>query len=184
VRIVQPENVSLLNVHLGDFAQYVLMFCAGIVAYRSRWLERLPVGFGARWAAAMLALSVPLFAAILLLGGALRGDTTDYSGGFNLVSLGKCFWESLVCVGMAFGLIALYRALFNRQGRLARFLSDNAFAVYLFHPPVLIALALFFRPLIAPAPVRVALLTVAAAIATFSLSAFVFRQIPLLRRIL
>jgi surface polysaccharide O-acyltransferase-like enzyme len=85
---------------------------------------------------------------------------------------------------MAFGLIALYRRYFDRQGPAAKFLSDNAFAVYLFHPPVIIALALLLHPLSLPALAKAALLTVAAAVATFTLSAVVFRRLPILSRIL
>jgi len=42
---------------------------------------------------------------------------------------------------MCLGLLTLFRDRFNRQGAVARFLSANAFAVYVFHAPVLIALA-------------------------------------------
>ncbi len=184
VRVFLPEGVSVLNVHPGDFPQYVLMFAAGIVAYRGRWLERLPARMGTRWAAVLLPASVALFAALIAFGGALRGDTASYSGGLNLVSLGKCIWESIVCIGMAFALLVLYRRFFNHQDRLARFLSDNAFAVYLFHPPVIIGLAILLHPLAAPAPLRAAILTFAAALVVFPLSAYLFRQIPYLRRIL
>ena len=85
---------------------------------------------------------------------------------------------------MSLGLIALYRQRFNRQGRSAKFLSDNAFAVYLFHPPVIIALAILLHPVAAPPLVKAALLTACAAVVTFALSAVVFRRIPVLSRIL
>ncbi len=83
---------------------------------------------------------------------------------------------------MSFALPALYRRYFDHQGRRAKFLSDNAFAVYLFHPPVLIALALLLHSLAAPALVKALLLTACAGIATFALSALVFRRIPGLSR--
>ena len=86
-----------------------------------------------RRAAIALILSVPLFAALIVFGGGLQGDTANYSGGFNPVSAGKCLWEALVCVGMGFAMPAVYRRHFNEQGPLARFLSDNAFGVYLIH---------------------------------------------------
>src|SRR5262249_41224851 len=115
---------------------------------------------------------------------AMHDDTTLYAGGFNLVSAGKSFWEALVCVGMSFTLVGLYRRYFDRQGPTARFLSDNAFAVYLFHPPVIIALALLLRTLSAPALIKAAVLTACAAVVTFGLSALVFRRLPVLKRIL
>ena len=62
---------------------------------------------------------------------------------------------------------------------LARFLSDNAFGVYLIHPPVLIAIAIALHPLAWPALAKAALLTILAAIGSFAASAFVLRKSPL-----
>ena len=59
-------------------------------------------------------------------------------------------------------MLAVYRRHFNEQGPLARFLSDNAFGVYLIHPPVLIACAIALHPLAWPAIAKAALLTVLA----------------------
>ena len=103
VRVFVPETISVLNMHPGDFPQYVLMFAAGIAVRRGGWFERLPQRLAARWALGTLLLSVPLLAVLIVSGGALHHDTTQYSGGFNLVSAGKCLWESLVCVGMSSG---------------------------------------------------------------------------------
>lgn len=184
VRVVVPEPVSVLNMHPGDFPQYVLMFAAGITTHRRGWLKRLPQRLAARWALGTLVLSLPLLVLLIVAGGALDHGTAQYDGGFNLLSAGKCLWESLVCVGMAFALLALYRRYFDRQGRWAKFLSDNAFAVYLFHPPVIIALALLLHAFAAPALVKAAVLTACAAVVTFALSAVVFRRLPVLSRIL
>jgi fucose 4-O-acetylase-like acetyltransferase len=184
VRIFIPESVSILNMHFGDFAQYVLMFAAGIIAFRGRWLERLPERRALRWSFWTIGLSVPLFAILVVAGGALHGQTAAYNGGFKVVSAGKCFWEAMVCVGVSLGLIALFRRFFDAQGAAAKFLSDNAFAVYLFHPPILIALALLIHPVALPAIPKALLLTLLAATATFALSAAAFRKLPLLKRIL
>ena len=183
-RIGVPETISVLNMHPGDFPQYILMFAAGIAAYRGRWFDRLPQRMAARWALGTLLLSLPLLVLLVALGGALEHETSQYSGGLNLVSAGKSLWEALVCVGMSFALVGLYRRYFDRQGASARFLSDNAFAVYLFHPPVIIALAILLHELVAPALFKAALLTTCAAIVTFALSALVFRRLPILNRIL
>lgn len=184
VRVVVAENVSLGNMHFGDFPQYVLMFAVGILAYRGHWLDRVSNRSATHLACGTLLASTALLVCLILLGGALRGDTKDYSGGFNPVSAGKSLWESLVCVGMSFGSLALYRRYFDHQGAAAKFLSNNAFAVYLFHPPVIVGLALLFRGFEAPALARAATLTAAAAVVTFALCALVFRRIPLLQQIL
>lgn len=183
-RIALPENVSVLNVHPGDLPQYALMFSAGVFISRSNLLADPPVRLGTRWAISLIVTSLLLFAALVIWGGALAGNTQRYSGGDNAVSFFKCLWESLVCIGMTFALVVLYRRRFHSQNRLAKLLSDNAFAVYLFHPPILIVLALALHGVAAPALVKAAMLTVATTVVAFTLSQLVFRRIPLLQRIL
>ena len=179
VRIEISEGASVLNVHPGDFPQYILMYAAGAFGYRGNWLAGPSDRLCIRWAAIALSLSVPLFAALLLLGGAMQGDTSAYSGGFNLVSAGKCLWEALVCIGMGFLLFVVYRRHFDRQGRLARWLSDNAFGAYLIHPPILIGAAMLLHSLVLNAIAKAMLLTAVAAIGSFAASAFILRKSPL-----
>ena len=184
VRIFFPRDVAVLNVHPGDLPQYALMFSAGIVAHHHRWLESLSTRSGMSLAVGLLVTSLVLFAILLVHGGAVRGDTSLYAGGFNIVSFGKSVWESLVCVGASLAIIVGYRRVFNRQGRLVTLLSENAFAVYLFHPPVIIAIAILLHQVAGPPLLKAALLTVAAAFITFSFAALVLRRVPLLRRVL
>jgi len=184
VRIFFPQDVAVLNVRPGDLPQYALMFSAGIVAHHHRWLESLSTRSGMSLAVGLLVTSLVLFAILLVHGGAVRGDTSLYAGGFNIVSFGKSVWESLVCVGASLAIIVGYRRVFNRQGRLVTLLSENAFAVYLFHPPVIIAIAILLHQVAGPPLLKAALLTVAAAFITFSFAALVLRRVPLLRRVL
>ena len=116
VRIAVPETVSVLNMHPGDFPQYILMFAAGVVAWRGRWFDRLSPRTATRWALGTLMLSLPLLVLLVVTGGALQHETAQYGGGLNLVSAGKSLWEALVCVGMTFALVGLYRRYFDRQG--------------------------------------------------------------------
>jgi glucans biosynthesis protein C len=179
VRVGVSEGASVLNVHPGDFPQYVLMFVAGAFGYRGNWLTCVPDRACLRWASLALSLSVPLFVALILFGGGLQGDTASYAGGFNPVSAGKCFWEALVCVGMGCLMLAVYRRHFNAQGPLTRWLSDNAFGVYLIHPPILIVSAILLHAVTLNAIGKAALLTVIAAAASFAFSSFVLQKTPL-----
>jgi surface polysaccharide O-acyltransferase-like enzyme len=184
VRIVLPENRSILNVHPGDFPQYIVMFSTGILAYRGAWLERFPDRLAAKWAVGALLISIPLLVLLIFARVSARVDKEAFSGGYNLISAIKCLWEAFVCLGMSVGLLALYRRFFDHQSGITKYLSDNAFAVYLFHPPVLIAIALLLHGLSAPALVKDLMLSLGACAATFALSGLIFRRIPLLRNIL
>jgi peptidoglycan/LPS O-acetylase OafA/YrhL len=179
VRVVVPEGASVLNVHPGDFPQYVLMFTAGAFGYRGNWIAELPERFCIQCAALALTLAIPLFAALIWFGGGLQGETAQYAGGFNPVSAGKCLWEALVCVGMGLLMLAVYRRHFNGQGPVARWLSDNAFGVYLIHPPILIGSALLLHAVALNAIAKALLLTAVAAVGSFAASAFVLRKSPL-----
>jgi len=179
VRVVISGEKSVLNMHPGDFPQYILMYAAGAFCYRGNWLTKLSDRFCFGSAALLLGLSASLFAVLIVFGGGLQGDTAAYSGGFNAVSAGKCLWEALVCVGMALFILAVYRRWFDAQGPVARVLSDNAFGVYLIHPPVLIACAIAIHPLMWHPVVKAVLLTILAAIFSFAVSALIVRKSPL-----
>ena len=181
VRIAVTEDAAVLNVHPGDFPQYALMFAAGAFGYRGGWMFGLTERLCVRWASAALTLAVPLFAALLLFGGALSGQTAQYAGGFNPVSAGMCLWEALVCVGMGLLILALYRRNFDRQNAVTRWLSDNAFGVYLIHPPILIGFAILLHRLTLHPVAKAAMLTLLTAIGSFAASALVLRNSPLRR---
>jgi peptidoglycan/LPS O-acetylase OafA/YrhL len=179
VRIGIDEGASVLNVHPGDFPQYVLMFAAGALGYRGNWMTGFPERLCIRFGASALAGSVPLIAALILFGGGLQGETQQYSGGFNWVSAGKCLWEALVCVGMGLLMLAVYRRRFDWQGPVSKWLSENAFGVYLIHPPVLIGSAILLHALALNAIAKALLLTALAAAGSFAASALVLRKSPL-----
>ncbi len=184
VRIPEPMGKAVYNMQLCFFAQYVLLFCAGILAYRTAFLTRLSYSFGMRWLWLGLAGGLVVWMTILPLGGALAGKLDPYNGGLHWQSAGFSIWESLVCVGVCLGLSVLYREKFNTNGTVAKVLTDNAFAVYVLHPPVLIALSLVLQPFGAPPLVKFVVLTLLAFSATLALSALVVRRIPGLKTIL
>ena len=182
VRAGRPPTV--LNMHPGDFAQYILLFTAGALAARQQWLTQLSFRHGMIWLNLVATLGLVVWLAIIVEGGALDADTGSYSGGWHWQSAALGLWESFTCVGVCFGLLVVFRKTLNYQTRLTKFASDNAFSVYVFHPPVVIALArvLHLAPL--HPLLKFVLLTLGAVVASFFLSAVIFRQIPGLRTIL
>lgn len=180
VRLFARSGTTIANIHVGDLPQYALMFAAGIAARRRRWLEySLPTTL--RTGLSALAAAGAIWVYIVARVVAHADDVRQFNGGPNLLSALRCLWEALACVGMSYVLIALYRRYFNEQGPFAHFLSVNAFAVYLFHPPIIIACAILLHEIALPGPWKALLLTVVAAIAAFCLSQLVFRRIPYLR---
>jgi len=75
--------------------------------------------------------------------------------------LSSYLWESFLCLGMCIGLIYIFLRYRNRRGRLASFLSRNAYTAYLIHEVVIIAIAYAVRgvavyPLLKWGPVALA----------------------------
>ena len=184
VRLVLPSGTSFLNMHLSDFPQYILLFTAGILAARKDWLLNLNFSSGTPWLMIVLPLGFVAWLLLLVKGGALTGNGNAFSGGWHWQAAGMNLWESFTCVAICYGLLNIYVRKFNSRGPLAKFLSGNAFSVYVFHPPILILAARAMHPLAWPAIFKFLLLTTIAAVASFTLSAAIFRRIPLLRRIL
>ena len=182
VRAVHPP--SLFNLPLRDSAQYILLFSAGILASRWNWLSELSYVSGMRWMAVALSFGFPAWLLLLVGGGALRGKASTFSGGWHWQSGAFAVWESLTCVAFCYGLLALFREKCNKQGSLARFLSQNAFSVYVFHPPILILTARLMHELTWQPILKFLVLTAIAACVSFVLSAAIFRRTPFLRRIL
>jgi glucan biosynthesis protein C len=184
VRLVLPSGASFLNMHLGDFPHYILLFTAGLVAARQQWLPKLSLRSGVLWMAVILPVGFAGWLATLSIGGALQGHGQAYSGGWYWQSAAMNVWESFTCAALCYGLLVLFREKFNSQPPAAKFLSDNAFAVYVFHPVFVIVAARAMHGIEWPPLVKFAVLTVSALLLTYAASALLFRRIPVLRRIL
>jgi peptidoglycan/LPS O-acetylase OafA/YrhL len=183
VRIWQPIGTNILNMQLCFFSQYILLFIVGIRAWRRDWLMRIPYRFAMRWMTAALTVGSLVWLGIIMAALVTHTENRLF-GGWNWQSAGLSLWESFFCVGVCLGLIVLFRDKFNRQGKLARWLSDNSFSVYVFHPPLLIAVTLAMRGLDAPKLVKFLLATVLGTAVTYLASSLVLRRIPVLKRFL
>ncbi len=184
IRLVQPVGTSVLNMQLCFFAQYVILFIVGICAYRHNWLARLPRALGIRWLRLALGIGPVLWIGIVVAAILGHYGFTPYCGGWHWQSFAYSLWESFFCVGFSLGLLVVFRDRWNRQGPFARFMSGNAFAVYVFHPPILIAITLSLRG-VAPLPLESFLLAAALTVPIcFLAGEFVFRRVPGLKRIL
>jgi hypothetical protein len=186
MRFIVPSGQAVLNMQLGDFPGYILMFAAGIHAQKTGWPERLGARTGRAWSLAGFGLGFIAWLLLITLGGT---HAADYGGGLHWQALAKALWEAFVGTALSLALIWLYRDRFDGETRLTRFLSANAFAVYVIHPPILILItqALHAWPVfdIWPGPnlVRFLVATVLGTVVTFAAAALV-RMVPGVRSVL
>lgn len=78
----------------------------------------------------------------MIFGGPLNGQQYVILGGLYWQSAVYALWEQLLCAGICLGLIVIFRDRYNTQCKLSKCLSDNAFGVYVLHPPILISISL------------------------------------------
>ncbi len=183
IRIVQPIGIDILNMQLCYFASYIVLFGVGIVAYRNDLFARISYRAGKRWLLVGVVLG---FVAWFFLVGAAGdvGATAALEGGLTWWSAGYALWESFVAVAMAIGLIAVFREKLDHQSPRAKALAANAFAVYMFHPVIIVPVALLFSPLALYPIAKWLLLCVICVPLCFAATHFGFRRIPLLKDVL
>jgi glucan biosynthesis protein C len=184
VRIWLPVGWTFapLNFQLPHFPQYMAMFALGVVASRRGWLAGLSDARGRRWGrvvAVLLVLAPILFVA----GDALDGNTDPFRGGLHWQAVTYAVWEQFLCVGLVISLLVWFRRRFDRQGRWARALSANAYAVYVIHAPVLVFVTIGLREVQAHALLKLALAALVCVPACF-LAAGALRRLPAVRRVL
>lgn len=150
--------------------QYALMFIAGVLAARRNWLERMP-GPLAVPGGILSALAI-----ILLLPSATSPDpvVAGIAGGVAMTVVG---------VGLSLVVLILFRRFAPGTGRIRKFLSANAFTVYVIHPVVLVTLALLLRGLVAPALIKFAALLILSVPSCWLLAALL-RRVPSVRKIM
>jgi hypothetical protein len=184
IRLFQPIGTDVLNMQLCYFSSYIVLFLVGIRARRNNWLLTIPYSFALSWFKAALIGGTAFWLTIAYLGGMASGDLSRYGGGLYWQSAAYALWESFFCVGACLGIIAIFREHFAGQGKLARFLSDSSFSVYLFHPPILILVSLALKDLAWHPLIKFALCSALALPICFLAGNFIFRRIPLLERVL
>ncbi|MEW1660154.1 acyltransferase family protein [Streptomyces sp. NPDC093707] len=180
-RVLVPNGVSVPFLGLptpGYAVQYASFFVLGVLAQRRGWPQSLSrrtgrLGFAAATVATLAYLPVLVTAK----------DSRAFDGHGTWQSLAAAAWESAFAVGVVLGLTVLFRERLNRQGRSAAFLSRHAFAVYVLHAPVLVALGHAFGRLHAPAVAKFAVVAVLALPLCWAL-AYLVRRLPRADRVL
>ena len=182
IRIVQPIGTDILNFQLCYFASYIVLFIVGLLAYRSNLFTRISYGNSKRWLIAACLSFIPWF--VLVAVASATGTTSALMGGLTWQSAAFSLWESFIAVVVSFGLIGVFREKFNSQSNLVKTLSDNSFTVYVFHPVIIIPVTILLAPLALYPIAKWLLLCIICIPLCFVMGHFIFRKIPLLKKVL
>jgi hypothetical protein len=178
IRIWYPQDrwvgfLGYVQMEPAHLPQYASLFVVGVLAWPGRWIETMPTRRGLIWLAIGVGLAV---AAYLTVGlGVLGGlESRDWR---------VCAWESFLCVGLCVGLPVLFRELKLGKGRAWRALAANAYAVYVFHFPIVLLLLLALLDAPGPKWARLFVTAAGAIVASFAFTNWVVLRLPYARRV-
>jgi len=153
-----------------------MMFSVGVIAVKYDWLEKISKDHIKVWSITIIATIIVFFIYFF----AFIGIDSDYNvvlGGFNPHALAFALADNILCMGMIFVLIPIFRLKFNHQGIFLKNLSASSFHMYLIHAPILVAVSLIFAPLPLFPIVKLVIVFPLTVLLCFLASHFVLRKI-------
>jgi surface polysaccharide O-acyltransferase-like enzyme len=112
----------------------------------------------------------------MVFGGAAQEGLTNFNGGVHWQSFSFSLWESFVAISFSIGIIAFFKKKVNIENKFTRLMRDNAFGIYCFHSPILIAVSLAFKQLSLNLSLKFAIVTLLTSISCLVFS-FLLRKI-------
>ncbi len=146
VRTIFPVGWVLkpLGFQLAYFSQYLVLFVLGTYASERNWLNQIPLSNGKRFARfpPRLLLFLPFF---YFLEKTFHLPENSFTGGWHPQQLLSAVWEQVLGISIIVALLCIGKEKWNGPSKLLAKLSRSAFAVYIFHPLVVVSLALAFK---------------------------------------
>ncbi|MHA1937442.1 MAG: acyltransferase family protein [Candidatus Thorarchaeota archaeon] len=188
VRSIIPIGKEVLDFPtLGYLPQYLSLFVVGIVAFRRDWFRTTPGSMG------VIGFVIALLATVFLFPLATSGrlfslaftDPADFIFVGNGVwqSAVYALWDSIFVVGMCLAAITFFRRFFNGESRFGRFLSQQSYAVYVIHVPIVVFIGSAMKGVQLPALLKFGIAAVIA-VPTCYVVAYLIRKIPGVSRVL
>jgi len=177
-----PVGVDVVSFQLAYFVPYIVLFAAGIAAWRYNWLRQLD------WrntrAAIWIGVAIwPLMPIAGAVANKFYHGNANFSTGFSWPTVLYAFWEPPVAWGFIAAWLLLARRWMNQPSPFWSWVTRRAYAVYIIHPPVLVGVCLLLRTWAAPALVKFGVAGTLAIVSTWLLADPLVR-LPGLRRVL
>jgi len=184
-RLWFPTGLTLqpLGFQLGYFPQYIVFFIAGLIASNNKWLDQLSLKQGKSMKYMAIIMIVIVLPALFVWYLAVKFPINSFNGGWNVVSLAYSLWEQVTGVMISVALLCIAKFKWNDATPFSKKLSANAFAVYIFHPLVLISLALLAQSWAIYPEFKLLIVGPAAVIGSFLFAALI-RKIKVVRDII
>jgi len=165
--------------------QYVCLFAVGILVSGTDLGGRIAPHLARYWRRMMLGATAVILIVFFSTGGptGARGELDAFIGGWKWQSLATSLWEQILGVGIILNLLRVFRERWNTAGPILSSAAASSYSVYVFHPIVVVLLAVMLRPLAIPSVAKVAIALPIAVVLLFAGARYV-RTAPILRRML
>ena len=182
IRVQYPTGYQIPGLHLGlaKAPQYIAFFIIGILAGQRGWQGELSPRVVRFWSWTTRMVSPGLLVALAVIQ---PEDLSTVKGGLHWECFIYTIWDQTIAIGIILLLLNWFGKRCDRQGRLLRAAAAGSYTVYIFHPLILVILALCIRD-IALHPLAKFALLAPVALATCFCSAHLIRRLPFARRIL
>ncbi|SEI41360.1 Acyltransferase family protein [Dyadobacter koreensis] len=134
-----------LGFQLGHFPQYIAMFIFGLIAAENHWISRIDQQHYRKlhiFVFCMIFIGFPfIFSLKIIFGQPLEW----FVGGWHIAALLYALWEQIIGVSLMAALLTFGKKRLNKSSNFMNKMSRCAFAVYILHPLVLVALSLLLK---------------------------------------
>jgi hypothetical protein len=178
-RLIVPIDEFPLQIPFAFITQYAMMFSVGAIAVRYNWFEEMSKEHIKVWSMIIISTIVFLFMSIFAYFAVLQIEPNldILVGGFTFPALVFAFGDNIICMGMIFILIPIFKAKFNDQGPLLQNLSASSFHMYLVHAPTLLLVSLVFASITLFPVVKLAMVFPLTVILCYLASHYVLKKI-------
>ena len=182
LRLAWPVGTQVFGLQLAYFASYAVLFMAGCAGSSAKWLETVPEDRKRVWWT-VSKVAIPVLPAIVLSAPFIPAFQGNTSGGWNVQAVTYAFWEPFVAWGLILMLLSAFHRTFPSLNSIWAALSRRAYAIFIIHPPILVAIALAWRNVEAPHLVKFAVTGTLTSLVCFWIAGLLIR-VPAIRRII
>ncbi|MDR7211424.1 acyltransferase [Flavobacterium piscis] len=184
VRVVFPVGWILepIGFQPGHFPQYIALFIIGLLAAKNNWFDTLSdkTGKQLKISAWFCLLFFPVF---FIIKFKLDTPTSWFSGGYHWQALLYAVWEQWIGISILTALLIKGKRSWNTSSVLLAKLSRSSFAVYIFHPLVIVGFTLAVRNWVAEPAIKLLVVAPLIVISSFVLGSLVL-LIPGVKKII
>ena len=182
-RIFLPAEKQIFHLRLGNYADYIAFFVVGIRGYRYRWLNKLTDRIGLRWTI-ITAFAVIAYGIFVVTSWTSHESLSYLRGGISFKTFISTWIGTHIAVGVSISSIYLFRKFLNVQPWILKVMTADAYAAFIFHSPVVIAITYAIHGLSLWPFVKFTGAFASSTILCFLVCRHIIRRIPLSDRVL